>query len=149
MPRALLTLLGLALLAACATGAGDARPLPERTADLSMHDFMKQVIDPAANTVFAAGNEEDAAPSAAEADAKWKAVVEAAGVLQESGRLLLVPARARDDAEWRRTAQLMADSGAEAAAAAAARDVDAAFEAGGKLYDSCNGCHARFIHGRI
>lgn len=131
-------------LTACAAGVSRA-PLAESSAGLSMHAFMKEVIDPAANAVFEAGNAEDASKLTA---AQWKAALDGAAVLQESGRLLLLPPRARDDADWSRAAQLLVDAGADASAASGARDLNAAFEAGGKLYDSCNGCHAKFIHGR-
>jgi hypothetical protein len=112
---------------------------------MSMHDFMKVVIDPAANAVFAAGNAEDASKLTA---AQWKEALEGAAVLQESGRLLLLPPRARADADWTRTAQMLVDAGVDASNAAGARNLAAAFEAGGKLYESCNGCHAKFVHGR-
>lgn len=142
MSRFAVLLAGALALAACAsTGL----PLAERAASLSMHDFMKKIIDPAANAVFAAGNAEDASKVSA---AQWKAALEGAGVLQESGRLLLVAPHANPDPEWARTANLMVEAGAEAGAAATARNHDAAFEAGGKLYDACNGCHSRFVHGR-
>lgn len=135
----------LAVAMAMAACASTERPLAESTASLSMHDFMKKVIDPAANEVFAAGNAEDASKVS---PAQWKATLEAAGVLQETGRLLLVAPRANPDPDWTRTAQLMVDAGADANAAAVARDHDAAFEAGGKLYESCNGCHSKFVHGK-
>jgi hypothetical protein len=136
-----IVVLGLALAACASTD----QPLAERTAIFSMHDFMTKVIDPAANAVFAAGNAEDASKVSA---AQWKAALEGAGVLQESGRLLLVSPRSRPDPEWTRTAQLLVDAGADANAAAAAKDHNAAFEAGGKLYESCNGCHSKFVHGK-
>lgn len=142
--RRLAFVLACLCLAACAAGASKA-PLAESTASLSMHDFMKTVIDPAANAVFEAGNAEDASKLSA---AQWKAALEGAAVLQESGRLLLLPPRARNDADWTRTAQMLVDAGADASAAAGARNLDAAFEAGGKLYESCNGCHSKFVHGK-
>ena len=132
-------------LASCASAGASNAPLGERTAQMSLHDFMKGVIDPAANAVFAAGNAEDASKVSA---AQWKAALEGAGVLQESGRLLLVAPKARPDADWARTAQMMVDAGVDASNAAAAKNLDQAFEAGGKLYDSCNGCHAKFVHGK-
>lgn len=142
MSRFAVLFAGAMVLAACASTT---LPLAERTASLSMHDFMKKVIDPAANAVFAAGNAEDASKVS---PAQWKAMLEGAGVLQESGRLLLAAPRSNPDPEWTRTAQLMIAAGAEANAAAVARNHDGAFEAGGKLYEACNGCHSKFVHGK-
>ncbi len=146
MSRRITCLVSLLLLGACASTSG--APLAETSARLSMHDFMKKVIDPAANIVFAAGNEEEGPKDPAKEAAKWKAALEAAGTLQESGRLLLVAPRARAEKEWTGAGQLMIDAAAAASAAAADRNLEAAFEAGGKLYDSCNGCHSKYIHGK-
>ena len=47
--------------------------------------------------------------------------------------------------QLRRDAQAMIDVAKEGEAAARARDAEKAFEIGGRLYDSCNGCHKSYV----
>lgn len=149
MRRLVVVAASILLLAACATTSA---PLATRTASLSMHDFMKLEIDPAANIVFAGGGEvDDAAGSkkvSPETAAKWKQAAKSAVTLQDAGHILLTAPRARAEADWSKFSQMMIDAGADAEKAATTQNSDAAFEAGGKLYDACAGCHGKFIAGR-
>jgi hypothetical protein len=75
---------------------------------------------------------------------EWGAVENAAATLAESGNLLLLPGRLRDDPRWVELARALMTAGRDALAAADARDPDAVFEAGGNVYVVCADCHAVF-----
>lgn len=112
-----------------------------------LKSFMTVEVDPAANAFWAAGNDAPEGETPPQASARWAASGEAAARLRAYGeRLLKEPYRR--DGEWAAFSRLMIEAGEAGEAAARARSLDAAFEAGGKLYDACNGCHAKYIPGR-
>jgi cytochrome c553 len=74
----------------------------------------------------------------------WLDMVNSAAILQESGNLLMIEGRARDE-RWMRYSQALADAGALAMKAAEAKNADKAFEAGSAIYDTCFNCHGRYI----
>ncbi|WP_041373281.1 cytochrome c [Phenylobacterium zucineum] len=126
----------LAVLTGAALAGGGAA-LAQSTA---MADLMKQTVNPAALAFWAAGNEPPPGERPAAAAARWRAALDAARVLEAEGRRMQRPAYTQPG-EWDAYAQAMADAAAGAVPALRARDAEAAFAAGGALYDSCNGCH--------
>ena len=50
-------------------------------------------------------------------------------------------------ADWIKWSKLLAETGAEGETAVRARNSEVAMDVGGKLYDSCNGCHHQFQPG--
>ena len=80
-----------------------------------------------------------------ETDEEWEFVWASALALAESGNLLMMAPRAVDDGAWMQFSRSLVDAGAEAAAAAAAHDVDRVFAAGEQVYNVCLGCHTRYI----
>jgi hypothetical protein len=116
---------------------------------LSTKLLMKHVVNPAAELywkhsgqVVDEGGVKDRAPGAE--DAMWGEMLNAAAVLQESGNLLMMEGRARDE-RWMRYSQALAEAGSQAMKAADARNADKAFEAGSAVYDTCFNCHGRYI----
>lgn len=79
-----------------------------------------------------------------ETDEEWEEVWAAGLSLAESGNLLMMPPRAVDD-EWIRISGKLVDAGVEAAAAALARDTEAVFAAGERVYNVCVECHQRYV----
>jgi hypothetical protein len=75
---------------------------------------------------------------------EWDVVRNAAFVVAESGNLLLMPLRAKDDGEWVRLAQAMTEAGQKAIRAAESRNTTAVFDAGAELYDTCTNCHVKY-----
>lgn len=119
------------------------------TTVLSTKDVMRHIVNPAAELYWKHSGQvidesgvRDRAPDAD--DAMWSAMVDAAAVLQESGNLLMMEGRARDE-RWMRYSQQLVDGGAAALKAARAKNADQAFEAGSAVYDSCFNCHGRYI----
>jgi len=112
---------------------------------LEMHDLMASVLDPAtdviwgaAGSVITAAGEQDLSPVD---DAGWQAVFNAAAVVTETGNLLMLPGRAKDNGDWMEYSRAIIDTGKEAMAAAQAQDAQAVFDVGAKLYLICVACH--------
>lgn len=107
--------------------------------------LMTSVIEPAADglwdavgTVISVEGVEELRPAS---DEEWAAVRNAAVTVAESGNLLMMGRRAVDQEEWIDWSRAMIDAGVVALEAADAQDADALFDAGGQLYESCQGCH--------
>lgn len=112
-----------------------------------MLELMKRDIDPAANAFWAAGNDPPEGETTDAAAARWRAAADAAEKLRAYGQLLTSAEHTRPG-EWNAFAQMMAEAGAAGQVAVEKRDVEGAFEAGGRLYQACSGCHAKYIVGR-
>jgi hypothetical protein len=134
------------VVAVLITLAAAAAALAE-TQGTSVLALMKAEIDPAANAFWAAGNDAPEGETAAAAAERWASAAQAAATLESSGKALSAAPHARD-AAWLGFAQAMTQAAADGRKAAQARGTERAFEAGGRLYESCEGCHAKYIPGR-
>lgn len=110
--------------------------------------LMQTVLDPAADviwdsagTVITAAGVEEIMPRNQE---EWTHVRNSAVALAESGNLLMISPRAKDDQEWMRLSQALVDASVGAIRAAEARNVDNIFNAGGDIYAVCSNCHAKY-----
>jgi len=139
--------------ALCATAVAQPPPAPAPikagTKMLTPKLLMKHVVNPAAELFWKHSGQvvdeegvKDRAPGAD--DAMWLDMVNSAAILEESGNLLMMEGRARDE-PWMRFSRNLVDAGALAMKAAEAKNADAAFEAGSAIYDTCFGCHGRYI----
>jgi cytochrome c556 len=131
----------LILAAVAALGAGAA------VAQVVNHDppvqkIMAAEVNPGALAFWAGGNDPPDGESKAEAKARWEEAVKGAHALQTSGEELKKLSR---PGPWNAFADLMIQTGKEGEAAAKAKDAEKAFEIGGRVYDSCNGCHKTYI----
>jgi len=77
-------------------------------------------------------------------DKDWTNLQYAALMVAESGNLLMMPGRARDQERWIQDAKMMVDAGAAAFRAARAKDMDAILALNGQIVDSCTNCHADY-----
>ena len=112
---------------------------------LEMHDLMASVLDPATDIIWGAAGavitsdgEQDLAPVD---DAGWQQVFDAAAIVTETGNLLMLPGRAVDQDDWMEYSTALIATGKEAMQAAEAKDAQAVFDVGGKLYLICVACH--------
>jgi hypothetical protein len=116
---------------------------------LTTQQLMGWIIDPTADviwnsvgtTVSAKGTEEHQPRT----DEEWATMRNAAAVLIESGNLLMLDARPVDREQWMTVARGMSDAAAKVLEAAEAKDVEAYFDAGGTLYESCVACHSKYV----
>lgn len=76
-----------------------------------------------------------------ESDDEWHDVWAAGLTIAESGNLLMMAPRAKDDRVWMRLSEALVTVGLEAAEAAKAQDTDKVFDAGEKVYNVCTTCH--------
>jgi hypothetical protein len=80
-------------------------------------------------------------------DEEWEAVWASAITIAEAGNLLMMAPRAKDNGEWMKFSGAMIDAGMNAAKAALAKDRSQVMDAGGTVYDSCLGCHQKYVPG--
>jgi len=101
--------------------------------------LMVDAIYPASNDILLA-----VFRGAPVSDQEWAAVRRSALTLAESGNLLMIRDRARDQGEWRAGAAKMSDLGSAAYAAAQAKDLKALGALAAPLDASCTACHMRY-----
>jgi hypothetical protein len=115
---------------------------------LSMKQLMEWVIDPAADAVWEPVKtiitEQGTKEIAPQTDEQWEAVRHGAATLHESAHLLTLEGRARDRGEWTQAARGLMEAADEALKAVAAKNPQAVFDAGGRIYNACSACHRRY-----
>jgi hypothetical protein len=132
--------------------AAPAASAPPFHTTLTMRQLMTWIIDPNAtaiwNSVGTVVTDKGTAEHHPKTDEEWATFRNAAAMLVESGNLLMLDGRAVDNDQWMSTARGMADAAAAVLEAAEAKDVEAYFDAGGALYESCTACHSRYLIGQ-
>lgn len=140
-----------ALLAGC--GEAPKQPDPGQPRYLRVHsagELMKQVVDPQAQAfwdsvryVSDATGEHETVPTT---DEEWQHTRTAAATVAEMGNLLMTPPYSEGRGEdWMEFSRGLAEAGRGAEKAAADRDVDGVFAAGGDLYAVCSACHMAYL----
>ena len=114
----------------------------------SVKQLMQATIEPSAEVLFEAvgtvvsfSGVEEIAPKN---DEEWATVRNSALTLAESGNLLMIGDRARDQGGWIKLSQALVDVGVVALKAAEAKNPEALFEAGGQVYVVCQECHNQY-----
>ena len=101
----------------------------------TMSELMIDVIYPTSNAVFYIFREPP------KNEVEWDAFKTQALTLAESGNLLMLPARARDQDKWMADAKLLVDVGTAAYRAAQAKNMDAILALNDQLNTACVQCH--------
>jgi hypothetical protein len=134
----------LGAVAATATGCS-AQPSYQPVA--TVEQIMETSVEPTSNAVFdAAVWVNGVQVGGPKTDDDWKMVQANARMLAETGNLLLMGSRMKDQTGWVTRTQAMMDAANEAARAAEAKNTEAIFSAGGKIYQACLGCHLQYIN---
>lgn len=127
---------------------GCSAPPPPYKPVLDTKKLMETVIDPSADviwgsvaTIITASGTEERAPKTAE---EWAAVQTSAAILTESGNLLMMVPRAKDEDDWMKMSRALVDAGANALKAAEAKNRGAIFTVGEEIYNTCASCHRRY-----
>lgn len=129
--------LALILIATSSFGQASSEESPAHTA--TMKQLMLDMIHPASNDILflvyrgGPANENE-----------WATVRRSALTLAESGNLLMMPGRARDDADWSKDVKMLVDAGASAYKAAEAKNVQALAAVAAPLDSSCTNCHKQY-----
>lgn len=121
---------------------------PPYNTTLSLKQVMEWVVDPAADAVWESVaviiTEKGENHKAPKTDEDWLKVTAGAATLVESGNLLMMQGRKRDDAKWIASAKRMSDAAVVALKAAEKKDVAALFDSGAIIYNACSACHAAY-----
>lgn len=131
-----MTRFGLILLAGAFTVARAQAPLFQNVG--SMSQLMINIIYPTSDAIFYVDRDEP------KTDVQWNALANQALMLAESGNLLLMPGRARDQENWVKDAKMMTAAGSAAFKAARAKDLEAVRAVNDQLYQSCVSCHQQY-----
>jgi hypothetical protein len=123
-----------------AFGQVPSEPLP---AVASVKQLMLDLIHPSSNDILLAIYR-GGPPSEKKDEKEWAAVRRAALTLAESGNLLMLRGRARDQGDWMKDAKLLVDAGNAAYKAALAKDGNALAALAGALDASCTTCHKQY-----
>ena len=105
----------------------------------TMKQLMVDMIHPASNEILlfvARGNPQD--------EKEWDRVRRSAITLAESGNLLMMPGRARDQGDWMKDAKLLVDAGNAAYKAAQDKDMKALAALTESIDASCTTCHKQY-----
>jgi hypothetical protein len=127
--------IGLVLVAGARMAQGQDSVQPVGT----MGEFMVSVVYPPTNELLLSIHR-----GAPKDDKEWAAVQRNAILLAESGNLLMMRGRARDQGEWIKDARMLVDVGAAAYKAARAKDAAALVALDGPLNASCVTCHKQY-----
>jgi hypothetical protein len=107
----------------------------------NMSQLMIDMIYPSSDAIFYV----ERAPPAN--DREWGALRATALTLAESGNLLMMDKRARDQGDWIKDAKMLVDVGAAAYKAAQAKNLDAIVALNDQLYTACITCHQQYRPG--
>src|SRR5271166_3342521 len=104
----------------------------------NMSQLMINIIYPTSDAIFYV----DRTPPTT--DVEWNLLKNQALMLAESGNLLLMPSRLRDNGNWVTDSKMMVEAGAAAYKAAMAKDIDGVRAVNDKLYAACVTCHMQY-----
>ena len=104
----------------------------------SMSQLMVNIIYPTSDAIFYVDR---AVPKN---EVEWNALQNQALMLAESGNLLMMTGRVRDQGNWIKDSQMLVDAGAAAYKATLAKDLDAVRAVNDQLYAACVTCHQQY-----
>ena len=105
----------------------------------SVQQLMTIITIPASDAIFQAAGEPPKTEDA------WHTLQNNALLLAESGNLLMLPGRARDNAEWAKQSRAMIDTAMLAFDAAKAKNSEKLADVGDKIYATCEACHDKYM----
>jgi hypothetical protein len=104
----------------------------------NVSQIMIDIIYPASDALFYIEREPP------KNDHDWNVIRGTALTLAESGNLLLMGGRARDQDRWVKDTKLMIDAGTAAFKAAQKKDMQAILDLNDQLSESCTTCHRHY-----
>ena len=100
--------------------------------------LMKGIVIPSSDVIFKIPSE------APKDDKEWAAVQNSALMLAESGNLLMMAGRSKDNGEWMKDSRALVDAGTAAFKAANAKDVNKLTDLGDDILTACETCHTKY-----
>ena len=107
----------------------------------TVSQLMIDIVYPASDAIFYV---ERAAP---QSDKDWNTLRGTALMLAESGNLLMMNNRARDQGDWIKDAKMLVDTGTAAYKAAQAKDLNGILALNDRLNGACVTCHQQYRPG--
>lgn len=105
----------------------------------TVRQIMLGIVAPTSDVIFKVPNQ------APKDDKEWKTVQDSALMLAESGNLLLLPGRAKDNGDWTKFSKSLITQGAKAFKAANAKNAKSLEDIGSDIDDVCETCHAKYL----
>jgi len=150
-PRAPLALL-LALCLCAGAAAGCAQPQPEPPPFKAANSVLQLMEGPIAHaaevywgSVSTIVDEKGITENFPRTNEEWEAVWAAGITIGESGNLLMMSPRAKDEGDWMKWSSALVDVGVEATKAAESKDPEQVLAAGERVYNVCTQCHVQYI----
>jgi len=149
--RRILSVAAALALVAAACGGGAPAAQDEASGDVyqpvaNASQIMSAITIPASDRIFeSVVYENGELTTQPETLDEWAQIEFAALAVAESGNLLLIPPRRRDEGDWVARSHEMTDAAMAVLQAARAQDPDGVLEAGSTLYDACLNCHNAYI----
>ena len=139
-------LAGLALMGpGCSTQAAPPPFKPTATVEQLMEGPVAHSAEVYWNSVSTIVDKDGVHENFPKTDEEWEAVWASAIGVAESGNLMMMPGRAKDDGDWMKFSAQLVDVGMRAAKAAEEKDKDKVLEEGGNVYTVCTSCHTKYI----
>ncbi len=104
----------------------------------NMSQLMIDIIYPTSDALFYIER------SPPKTEVEWNAIRNQALMLAESGNLLMMPGRARDQDNWIKDSRLMIEAARAAFKAALAKDMAGVLAQSDRLTESCIACHKQY-----
>jgi hypothetical protein len=136
--RTLVLTFAAAMLATADVSLGQEQAASTFQPVATMSQLMIDIIYPTSDDIFYIGR---TPPSN---DREWAAIERSALTLAESGNLLMLPGRARDQGDWIKDSRMLVDAGTAAFKAARAKDMEAVLALNEQLVTSCTTCHMQY-----
>jgi hypothetical protein len=131
------------LLTGCGRSPGPATPVATPGESYATtRQVMLGLTIPASDFLFKLGDEPPTD------DLGWERVIAHAMMLAEAGQLLQTGTRDLGQPEWAQFSRAMIEAAQGVATAAQSREVEVVLDAGNALYESCEGCHAKYMPAR-
>ena len=140
------SLCALGVLAAGLIACGRARETPAFRPVASVDQVMDSIIIPSSQVIFdAVVYENGELASSPKTDDEWFSLQMQAYAVAEAGNLLLMPPRAKDNADWAAFSRALTDAAVEVTKAAEAKDIERMLSTGSDLYRTCVNCHEKYL----
>jgi len=100
--------------------------------------LMKAIVIPSSDVIFKISSE------APKDDKEWAVVQNNALMLAESGNLLMMAGRSKDNSEWMKDSRALVDAGTAAFKAANAKDANKLGDISDDILTACETCHTKY-----
>ena len=105
----------------------------------SVRQLMLGIVKPNSDIIFSVPGKPP------KTDEDWAAVQNAALILAETGNLLMMPGRAKDNGEWMKDVKDFQGTSAASFKFANSKDAKTLEDLGDKLEESCETCHGKYL----